>query len=114
MAIDSELTKRFYKAIGIRKGVEEKRMMGGHCFMLRGHMLGGADRNAKTDYGRFMFRVGKENESIALLMAGVSVVEQGGRRMGGMVFVDADCCSESDLKVIAKLALDFVRELPPR
>jgi len=114
MATDDELTKRFYKAIGRRKGVTEKNMMGGICFMLNGNMLGGADRHAKTHYGRFMFRVGKDNESEALSFPGTTTVEQGGRRMGGLVFVDADNCSEPNLKQLAKLALQFVKTLPEK
>lgn len=114
MAIDNELDKRFYRAIGVRKGVDEKRMMGGHCFMLNGNMIGGADRNEKTGHGRFMFRVGKENEAKALSFPEATKVEQGGRSMGGMVFVDADCCSDADLKALAKLALSFVKQLPAK
>jgi len=114
MAADDELTKRFYKAIGRRKGVTEKRMMGGLCFMLNGNMIGGADRHAKTQYGRFMFRVGKDNEQEALSFTGTSTVEQGGRQMGGLIFVDADNCTESNLKLLAKLALQFVNTLPDK
>jgi len=114
MAADDELTSRFYKSIGRRKGITEKRMMGGICFMLDGNMLGGADRHAKTHYGRFMFRVGKDNEVEALTLPNTSPVEQGGRQMGGLVFVDADQCSDSDLKLLAKLALKFVKELPAK
>ena len=114
MATDDKLTKRFYKAIGSRKGVTEKRMMGGICFMLDGNMIGGADRHAKTQYGRFMFRVGKDNESEALSFPGTTVVKQGSRRMGGLVFVDADKCTESNLKSLAKLALQFVKNLPKK
>jgi len=114
MAVDEALTKRFYKAVGIRKGITEKRMMGGLCFMLDGNMLGGADRDEKTHYGRFMFRVGKDNESKALAFKQASIVEQGGRRMGGMVFVDADACNDTDLKTIAKLAKSFNRSLPAK
>lgn len=114
MAADDELTKRFYRALGRRKGIVEKRMMGGICFMLDGNMIGGADRHAETHYGRFMFRVGKENESEALSFSGTERVEQGGRRMGGLIFVDADNCSEPDLKKLAKIALRFVKTLPPK
>jgi len=114
MPADDELNKRFYKALGRRKGVTEKRMMGGICFMLNGNMLGGADRDNKTQHGRFMFRVGKENESEALSFPGTNIVEQGGRRMGGMIFVEADSCSEPDLKSLAKLALGFVNTLPEK
>ncbi len=114
MAIDSELTQRFYRAVNNRKGIEEKKMMGGHCFILNGHMLGGADRNVETGHGRFMFRVGKENESKALSFPETEVVTQGKRRMGGMIFVDADNCNDSDLKSLAKLALKFVEAMPPK
>jgi len=114
MAADDALTKRFYRAIGRRKGVTEKSMMGGICFMLNGNMIGGADRHAKTQYGRFMFRVGKDNEKQALSFPGTTTVEQGGRRMGGLIFVDADNCDEANLKALAKLALSFVKTLPDK
>ncbi len=114
MAVDDTLNKQFYKALGKRKGVTEKRMMGGNCFMLDGNMVGGADRHAKTGNGRFMFRVGKSGESEALSFPGTEIVEQGGRRMGGLIFVDADNCSELHLKALAKLALSFVKTLPAK
>lgn len=114
MAADAELTKRFYKAIARRKGVSEKRMMGGLCFLLNGNMIGGADRHKDTQYGRFMFRVGKDNEAAALAFPCVTVVEQGGRKMSGLVFVDADNCSEANLKALAQLALNFVKDLPDK
>lgn len=114
MAVDDQLTKRFHRAIGKQEGLSEKKMMGGLCFMLGGNMLGGADRHAETGYGRFMFRVGKDSESKALSFSGTSVVEQGGRRMGGMIFVDADASTDENLKALAKLALAFVTALPPR
>ena len=114
MAVDTELDKRFYRAIGVRKGVEEKNMMGGHCFMLNGNMIGGADRDAKTGYGRFMFRVGKENETKALAFPEASKVVQGGRSMGGLISVDADACNDSNLKALGKLALGFVKDMPAK
>lgn len=115
MAADDELTKRFYRAIGTRKGVAEKKMMGGICFMLDGNMLGGADRHAKTHYGRFMFRVGKDQEEQALGFPGTTnVMKEGGRRMGGIIFVDADACTDGNAKSLAKLALRHARSLPKK
>jgi len=114
MAADDALTQRFYKALGRQKGVTEKKMMGGICFMIDGNMVGGADRHAKTQYGRFMFRVGKDNEAKALSFPGTTIVEQGKRRMGGLVFVDADNCSAKDLKSLSKLAKEFVESLPAK
>lgn len=114
MAVDDKLNRRFSDAIGKKIVLVEKRMMGGLCFMLDGNMVGGADRDAKTGYGRFMLRVGKENEKTALGFQHTSVVEQGGRRMGGMIFVDADKCSDQDLQALAELARTFVSSLPAK
>ncbi len=81
--------------------------------MLDGNMIGGADRHKKTQYGRFMIRVGKDNEKEALYFPKTTTVDQGGRRMSGLIFVDADKCSEN-LKSLAKLALRFVKTLPAK
>jgi len=88
-------------------------MMGGVCFLKNGNMIGGADRQ-KDGSGRFMFRVGKENEEQALARKGASVMEQGGRRMSGLIFVNEDDCNDKDLKEWVALALSFVSKLPPK
>ncbi len=115
MAVDDDLNKRFREAVGAQhKNLIEKRMMGGICFMWNGNMLGGADRHEQTQYGRFLFRVGKDNEQEALLTKSASVVEQGGRKMGGMIFVDADVLSDFEVKALMKLAMKFVGKLPSK
>lgn len=113
MAYDEELTRRFQEALDGLPGVSEKRMMGGVCFLLDGNMIGGADR-AKNGAGRFMFRVGKDNEAEALSRDGASIMEQGGRRMGGLVFVDEDACDDAALRNWISLSLSFVTTLPPK
>ena len=87
-------------------------MMGGAYFMVDGHMLGGADRQ-KDAAGRFMFRVGKDNEAQALARPGAIPLERGGRRMGGMVFIDEAACDDDALKDWVALALSFIGTLPP-
>ncbi|WP_223173217.1 TfoX/Sxy family protein [Grimontia hollisae] len=49
MAYDETLTARFRNATAGIKGITEKKMMGGICFLHQGNMIGGADK------GRFMF-----------------------------------------------------------
>ena len=114
MAVDEDLNKRFREAAGADTPLVEKRMMGGICFMLNGNMLGGADRHQQTRAGRFMLRIGKHNEQQALKMPGVTSVEQGGRKMGGMIFIDADSQADAQLNDLMKLALSNVRQLPPK
>lgn len=113
MAYDSELADRFRKMLKVRDGITEKRMMGGVCFFHNGNMIGGADRTKNGD-GRFMFRVGKDNEAEALSHPGSTIVEQSGRRMGGLVFVDDNASDDQALSEWGSLALAYVTELPPK
>ncbi len=87
--------------------------MGGVCFFLNGNMIGGADRTKIGD-GRFMFRVGKENETEALARPGASIVELGSKRMGGLIFVEEDACDDVVLAAWFSLALSFVGEMPAK
>jgi len=113
MAYDEDLTNRFRAALEGHVDISEKRMMGGVCFMLNGNMIGGADRQ-KDGTGRFMFRVGKDYEAEALNRPGARIMEQGGRRMSGLIFVDEDDCPGSTLDDWITLALSFVGPLPPK
>lgn len=113
MAYDEELSHRFRTSLEGMAGVSEKRMMGGICFLLDGNMIGGADRT-KDGTGRFMFRVGKDNQEQALARDGATVMEMGGRRMSGLIFVEEDACDDVALREWVSLALDFVTTLPPK
>jgi len=113
MAYDEELADRFRGALEGHADISEKRMMGGVCFLLGGNMIGGADRSKDGD-GRFMFRVGKDNEAEALSRDGAVIVEMGGRRMGGMVFVGEEACDQDALQDWVSLALSFVATLPAK
>lgn len=113
MAYDEFLAMRFRECLGNLEGVSEKRMMGGVCFLLHGNMIGGADRQ-KDGLGRFMFRVGKDNEAEALEREGAAAMIHGGRKMGGMIFVDEKYCEDSALKAWTELSLSFVKTLPPK
>ncbi len=112
MAYDEALTGQFRDMLQGMVGVDEKKMMGGVCFMLNGNMIGGADRQ-KDGQGRFMFRVGKDNQAEAVAKLGGEVMEMGGRRMSGMFFVDEDT-DPGQLKAWVSLALSFVATLPAK
>lgn len=113
MAHDEDLARRYRACLTQGTEISEKRMMGGACFFLNGNMIGGADRR-KDGSGRFMFRVGKENEAEALSREGASIVELGKKRMGGLIFVDEKLCDDTVLKDWISLALRFVGSLPPK
>jgi len=113
LAYDEELSAQFRDMLDGMVGISEKKMMGGLCFMLNGHMIGGADRN-KDGIGRFMFRVGKDNEAEAIDRLGGEVMEMAGRRMSGMFFVGEDECDDKQLKDWLSLALSNAASLPPK
>lgn len=61
-------TERVRRALARKRGVSEKKMFGGVCFLLREQMLCG------TSKARFMFRVGKAQHAKALARRGASPV----------------------------------------
>lgn len=113
MAIDEQLNDRYRTALSGYKNISEKNMMGGTCFFHRGNMIGGCHIE-KSGEKLFMFRVGKENEEKAMNMSGARPVVLGKRRMGGMMFVDADACDASLLDDWIMLTFEFVGALPAK
>lgn len=83
-------------------------MFGGYCWLLNGNMLCG------VEVGRFMFRVGKDHEAEALGRAGAEPIVFNGRRMGGLVWVEADACLDAGLEAWITLASRFAGGLPPK
>lgn len=108
MPHDPHLADLMHTALKGRTGITEKKMFGGICWMLNGHMLAGVES------GRFMFRVGKAREAEALARPGAAPMDFTGRRMGGLVWVDADAAIEAPLAAWIDLAADFALSLPPK
>ncbi len=95
-------------ALRSRTGVVEKKMFGGYCWMLHGNMLCG------VEVGRFMFRVGKEQEQQALSQPGARPMDITGRPMKGFVWVDASGTAGGVLETWIELAARYVGALPPK
>jgi len=108
MPYDPELAERMRTALRSRAGVIEKKMFGGYCWMLQGNMLCG------VEVGRFMFRVGKEQEQQALSRPGARLMDITGRPMKGFVWVDASATAGKALEAWIELAARYVGGLPPK
>ena len=109
MAYDDGIAEVLRADLADVAGVEEKRMFGGLCFMLDGHMLCGLHKDGG------MFRVGKEREAEALAIDGVTEMAFTGRKMGGMVDVNDDLMADDDRRgQLLALARENVRSLPPK
>lgn len=108
MPHDPHLAEAMRTALRRRKGITEKKMFGGYCWMLNGNMLCG------VEVGRYMFRVGKELEAEALARPGARPMDITGKPMKGFVWVNAKEALAAPLGSWIDLAAKYVRALPPK
>lgn len=108
MPYDPELAERMHNAVGRRAGVVRKKMFGGYCWMLNGNMLCG------VEVGRYMFRVGKDQEREALARPGAKPMDITGKPMAGFVWVDSSELTGRQLRAWIALAERYVGRLPQK
>ena len=109
MAYDDGHAEQMRDALGSDHVFTEKKMFGGLCFMLNGHMVCGVHK------GGGMARVGKLAEEDALRIKGITPLSFTGRKMGGMVDVSEDVLGADDrLRQIVEMALSYAKSLPPK
>jgi TfoX/Sxy family transcriptional regulator of competence genes len=103
MAYDEQLAGRIrsgFQKMNVQ--YEEKRMMGGLCFMVCGKMCVGVEKN------RLMARLDPDEYESALQRKGCVAMDFTGRPMRGFVFVNpAGLSTDEDLNDWLKLALVF-------
>lgn len=108
MAEDPGKVELLREALGDLR-TTEKRMFGGTCFMLRGHMVCG------TVKAGAIFRVGKAHEAAARALPGVRAMNFTGKEMAGFVEAgDETLAEDATLAALMALALDFNNSLPPK
>jgi TfoX/Sxy family transcriptional regulator of competence genes len=103
---DPALAEAMRRALRRRKNIVEKKMFGGYCWMLNGNMLCG------VEVGRFMFRVGKEQEPKALAIPGATPMDITGKPMKGFIWVSAEAATKKGLPLWIGLAARYVSTLP--
>jgi len=109
MAYDEGLAQLLRDDLADEVGISEKKMFGGLCFMLNGHMLCGV--NAKG----MMFRVGKAREAEARAIDGAGPMQFTGRPMGGMIDVTEQAFVDDERRAQwLQLAMANARALPPK
>ena len=103
MAYDEQLAERIRR--GFKKArvrFEEKRMMGGFCFMVDGTMCVGVEKS------RLMARIDPAAYESALRKKGCVPMDFTGRPMRGFVFVDPEgLTTNARLEAWLNLALEF-------
>lgn len=104
----SERGVQLRAALAGTKGVTEKKMFGGICFMLHDHMLCGTGKLG------YLFRVGAAGEAEALSRPGAERMVHAGREYVGYLWVDPKSCDAKGLRAWVALAKNFVEALPPK
>ena len=109
MAASKLLVERIRHVLSKRRGITEKKMFGGTCFLLNGNMLVAVWNDS------LIARLGIEQAQIALTEPDVREMDLTGRPMNGWIIVEPDGIdSDQQLTRWIDLSLTFVRTLPAK
>ena len=109
MAFNEALAERIRHALARKKGIAEKKMFGGLCFLLNGNMLGGVWKNS------LIVRLGPDQGEEALLEPYVKQMDITGKPMKGWVLVEpAGIEDDGQVKEWIQRAVKFVGKLPAK
>lgn len=107
MAFDESLAARIRDALARRRGIDERKMFGGICFLLHGNLLVGVWRDS------LVARLGPDEGEAALLEPHVRAFDITGRPMRNWVLVEPEGIEDDDqLKEWIDRAEAFVGTLP--
>jgi TfoX/Sxy family transcriptional regulator of competence genes len=109
MPYSESLAARVRDALTRRRGVIEKKMFGGVCFMVDGNMCVGVWKDS------LIARIGEDEATKAFKRSGVSEFDVTGRPMRHWVLIEpGEIDSDAALREWIELALRFVKTLPPK
>jgi TfoX/Sxy family transcriptional regulator of competence genes len=109
MAYSNELAERIREQMGIYDHVTERKMFGGICFMVGGHMTVGIVDD------KLMTRHDPAKDQDYLAMEHVTPMDFTGKPMKGKGYVEADGIeSDEDLALWIGRCVEFVLTLPPK
>jgi TfoX/Sxy family transcriptional regulator of competence genes len=105
---DLQLAESVRSALAGAGAVREVKMFGGIGFMLNDNLVAAASKRG------LLARVGKERQGDALARAGARPMVMRGRAMEGYIYVDPPALTSRAVQAWLRLAVDFVRTLPPK
>jgi len=109
VAYDEALAARVRACLAGKRGLAERRMFGGLCFLVNGHMCAGI-----VD-ATLMLRVGPERYAAALARPHAREMDFTGRPLTGMIYVDPPGIrGAAALERWLGLALAFVQSQPAK
>lgn len=109
MAYNERLAERIRTYLKGRRGVEEKRMFGGLCFMLNGHMCCGVEKD------RLMVRVAPDRYETLLKKPHAHEMDFTGKPLKGFLFIsEGGYRTASGLASWLDEAVECARSKPPK
>lgn len=109
MAYSESLARCVRHVFGHRRGITEKKMFGGVCFLLNGNMCVGIWKSS------LMVRLGPEQAAAALEEPNVVEFDITGRPMKGWVMVEPDGLeTDEQLGHWVQRSVEFVETLPKK
>ena len=109
MAYDEGLAERIRSVLRERDDVVEKKMFGGLCFMVRGHMTVGINGD------ELMVRVGKDAHNEMMALPGATTFDKSARPMRGWLNVTPEgFAPEDDFKAWIGRGVSFAESLPKK
>lgn len=109
MAYNERLAERIRNYLKHRRGVDEKRMFGGLCFMLNGHMCCGVEKD------RLMVRVLPDRYDTLLKKPHAREMDFTGKPLKGFLFIgEAGYRTASGLAMWLDEAVDCSKSKPPK
>ena len=109
MAFDEGLAERVREVFAGKRGITEKKMFGGLCFLLNGYMVVGISK------GELLIRVGPEQHDEVIRMKHVRPMDFTKKPMKGFAFVGPKGFdSDAALARWVKRCLRFVSTLPAK
>jgi len=109
MAYDEGLAERLRECFKGRRGITEKKMFGGLCFLLHGNMLVGVSKN------ELMIRYAREDHAAVMKMKHVRPMDFTKKAMQGFAFVaPKGFDTQKDLDAWVQRCLDYVGTLPKK
>jgi len=109
MAYDEKFADQIRAALGPVEGLDERKMFGGLCFTVHGHMACGIAK------GELMVRVGKDAYEAALARKHAKEMTFTGRSIKTMVYVEpAGFRTKKQLAGWVAMGVEHAQSLPPK
>ena len=109
MTANEKLVEKIRKALKGKRGISEKKMFGGICFMHNGNMACGVAKD------KMVARVGPDAYEEALKQKHVTVMDFTGRPLKGMVYIlESGTRRQDSTQKWVNKSLEFTKTLPKK